>query len=212
MTPKRDAKYCVLSTSKYSTPSKGSLQTSTCDYYWRGQSSLACPWKARAAVHGIAWWWSGDVGLRVPGRVTRPPQPPPHNLKQKQRAWSLPRACLASLHPGPGHSALVGKTPIFLQKKEHLTLLVTSQRLHNTVTCSKQTFCHHLHLNKKDCSQLGNGESLPSPTSPHVVLERARSPRPLRFRNVCSYSHTHESQTNLVPSKVYSCVRSVKED
>ena len=106
----------------------GSLQTSTCDYYWRGQSSLACPWKARAAVHGIAWWWSGDVGLRVPGRVTRPPQPPqppPHNLKQKQRAWSLPRACLASLHPGPGHSALVGKPPICLLKKEtpHTTYL-----------------------------------------------------------------------------------------
>ena len=137
----------------------GSLQTSTCDYYWRGQSSLACPWKARAAVHGIAWWWSGDVGLRVPGRVTWPPQPPPHNLKQKQRAWSLPRACLASLHPGPGHSALVGKTPIFLLKKKHLTILVTSHRLLHTVTCSKQTFCHHLHL-KKDSSQLV-GESPP---------------------------------------------------
>ena len=123
-TSKRDAKILLKYASKYSTPI-GSVQTSTCDYYWRGQSSLACPWKARAAVHGIAWWWSGDVGLRVPGRVTWPPQPPPHNLKQKQRAWSLPRACLASLHPGPGHSALVGKTPIFLLKKEtpHTTYL-----------------------------------------------------------------------------------------
>ena len=159
----------------------GSLQTSTCDYYWRGQSSLACPWKARAAVHGIAWWWSGDVGLRVPGRVTWPPQPPPHNLKQKQRAWSLPRACLASLHPGPGHSALVGKTPIFLLKKKHLTILVTSHRLLHTVTCLKQTFCHYLHLNlrlKRDSSQLGNGESPPSPTSPHVVPQRAQPTTP----------------------------------
>ena len=86
-------------------------------------------------------------------------------------------------------------------------ILVTSQRLHYTETCSKQTFCHHLHL-KKDSSQLWNRESPPSSTSPHVVPERARSPRPLRFRNVCSYSHPHESQTNLVPSKVYSCVRS----
>ena len=124
-TSKRDAKTLLKYASKYSTPSMGSLQTSTCDYYWRGQSSLACPWKARAAVHGIAWWWSGDVGLRVPGRVTWPPQPPPHNLKQKQRAWSLPRACLASLHPGPGHSALVDKPPICLLKKEtpHTTYL-----------------------------------------------------------------------------------------